>query len=248
MKILEFGDKTKEKIILIHGFQSPYQVWNKYIKQYEDDFHIIVPIVSGHDPLSKDEFVSFEEDAKELENYIISNYGTDIYAIFGMSMGGVLAGTLWKRNKLNIKKIIFDGSPIVSIGKVIKLFVVKTYKTLTKKTKKRDKKTLKKAEELLISQEHMSSFLEIIDNMTYHSIDECLNDIARFHITKNNKKDIELHYFYGTTINELYAKKSAKFLKKYYPNTKVTCFKGKGHCQISMLEPEKMLEILKEII
>ena len=32
MKILEFGDTSKRKIILIHGFQCPWQVWNKYIE------------------------------------------------------------------------------------------------------------------------------------------------------------------------------------------------------------------------
>ena len=29
MEILEFGDKENKKIILIHGFQSPYQVWDE---------------------------------------------------------------------------------------------------------------------------------------------------------------------------------------------------------------------------
>ncbi len=42
MKILEFGDTSKRKIILIHGFQCPWQVWNKYIEYYEKKFHIIV--------------------------------------------------------------------------------------------------------------------------------------------------------------------------------------------------------------
>lgn len=31
MEILEFGNKSKGKIILIHGFESPYQIWNDYI-------------------------------------------------------------------------------------------------------------------------------------------------------------------------------------------------------------------------
>ena len=38
MKILEFGDTSKRKIILIHGFQCPWQVWNKYIEYYKDKF------------------------------------------------------------------------------------------------------------------------------------------------------------------------------------------------------------------
>ena len=36
MEILEFGNKEKEKIILLHGFQCPYQVWEDYIKYYEN--------------------------------------------------------------------------------------------------------------------------------------------------------------------------------------------------------------------
>lgn len=31
MEILEFENKENKKNLLIHGFQSPYQVWNKYI-------------------------------------------------------------------------------------------------------------------------------------------------------------------------------------------------------------------------
>lgn len=63
MKILEFGDKSKRKIILIHGFQSPWQVRSKYIENYKNDFHIIVPIMSGHNPDEKEDFISFFECA-----------------------------------------------------------------------------------------------------------------------------------------------------------------------------------------
>lgn len=48
MKILEFGDTSKRKLIFIHGFQSPWQMWNKYIEYYKNDFHVIVLIMSVH--------------------------------------------------------------------------------------------------------------------------------------------------------------------------------------------------------
>ena len=38
-------------------------------------FHIIVPIMSGHNPEVKDDFISFTADAKEIEDYILSRYG-----------------------------------------------------------------------------------------------------------------------------------------------------------------------------
>ena len=120
MEILEFGNKNNKKIILIHGFQSPYQVWDDYIKYYEKDYHLIVPILTGHNPKKKEEFISFKECAKELEDYYISKYGNDVYAIYGMSMGGVLAATIWENRRLNIDKVILDGSPLVSFNNFIK--------------------------------------------------------------------------------------------------------------------------------
>ena len=119
MEILEFGNKENKKIILIHGFQSPYQVWNEYIEYYKKDYHIIVPILPGHNPNKKEEFISFKECAKEIEDYFTSNYGNDVYAIFGMSMGGVLTATIWENKRLNIEKVIFDGSPLVSYNNFI---------------------------------------------------------------------------------------------------------------------------------
>ena len=50
MEILEFGNKEKDKIILIHGFETPYQIWEKYIEHYKNNYHIIVPILQGHNP------------------------------------------------------------------------------------------------------------------------------------------------------------------------------------------------------
>ena len=104
MKILEFGDTSKRKIILIHGFQCPWQVWNKYVEYYKNKFHIIVPIMSGHNPDVKDDFISFAADAIEIEDYILSRYGKEIYAVYGMSMGGVLTATLWQNNRLRYVK------------------------------------------------------------------------------------------------------------------------------------------------
>lgn len=66
MKILEFGDTSKRKIILIHGFQCPWQVWNKYIEYYKNDFHVIVPIMSGHNPEEKEDLFHFLQRQRSL--------------------------------------------------------------------------------------------------------------------------------------------------------------------------------------
>ena len=74
--------------------------------------------MSGHNPDVKDDFISFAADAIEIEDYILSRYGKEIYAVYGMSMGGVLTATLWQNNRLTFDKVIFDGSPLVSYNKL----------------------------------------------------------------------------------------------------------------------------------
>ena len=59
MEILEFGDRNKRKIIFIHGFQCPYQIWEKYIEHYQKDYHIIIPIMPGHNPKKQKNFSLF---------------------------------------------------------------------------------------------------------------------------------------------------------------------------------------------
>ena len=163
MKILEFGDTSKSKIILIHGFQCPWQVWNKYIEYYKNKFHIIVPIMSGHNPEVKDDFISFASDANEIEEYIISRYGKEIYAVYGMSMGGVLAATLWQNNRLSFDKVIFDGSPLISCNAFMKVFMKKFYVDITHKSQQRDKKTVEQATKVIISEDNLEYFLKVLD-------------------------------------------------------------------------------------
>ena len=248
MKILEFGDKSKRKLILVHGFQSPWLVWEKYIAHYKNDFHIIVPIISGHNPDEKEDFVSFSKDAKELEDYIISNYGKKVYGIFGMSMGGVLTATMWQNSRLKFGKIIFDGSPVVSQSGFIKSFTRNFYLKVTHKTQQRDKKTLQQAK-AICPEVHMDYFVKILDNMSDTTIENCLSSIADFKLRSDIEIcDTKIYYFHGTAMNEMLAKKSAKYLKKHYPTTVVKCFKGKAHCENSIFNQEYMITELDALL
>lgn len=248
MKILEFGDTSKRKLILVHGFQSPWQVWGKYIEHYKNDFHIIVPIISGHDPDAKEDFISFAKDAEELEDYIISNYGENVYGIFGMSMGGVFTATLWQNNRLRFGNIIFDGSPIVSQSSFIKSFTRSFYLKVTHKTQQRDKKTLQQAR-AICPEAHMDHFVKLLDNMSDTTIENCLGAIANFKLKGDMEIcDTGIYYFHGTTVNEMLAKKSARYIKKHYPTTVVKCFKGKGHCENAIFNQEYMITEIDNIL
>ncbi len=248
MKILEFGDTRKRKIILIHGFQTPWQVWSKYIEHYKNDFHIIVPIMSGHNPGEKEDFISFSTEAKNIEDYIIPRYGKDIYAVYGMSMGGVLAATLWQNRRMNFDKVIFDGSPLVSLNGFMRGFMKKFYLDITHKSQQRDNKTVKQATKTVVSEDNLDNFLNVLDNMSDSTVENSINGIADFKLKQDiNTPNTKIYFFHGTAPNEMLAKKSAGYVEKYYPATTVKCFKGKFHCENVLFYPEVMVAELDEL-
>lgn len=106
MEILEYGNPKQDKIILIHGFESPYQIWDDYVKYYKNDYWVIVPILTGHNVNENTDFESSEICVKELEDYYISKYGNRVFAVYGMSMGGVFASILWQNGNIKIDKLI----------------------------------------------------------------------------------------------------------------------------------------------
>lgn len=249
MRILEFGNRQKRKLLLIHGFQSPWQVWNQYIEHYKNDFHIIVPIITGHDPDKKEDFISFEDDAREIEHFIISRYGSDIYAVFAMSMGGVLEAAIWQNKRLNIEKVIFDGSPLTSVHPILKAFMRRFYLSVTHKMQKHDAKTIKQASGTIIAPDNLDDFIKVLDSMTDSTIVNALNGIAGFRLkTDVSTAGTRIYYFHGTAPNEMLAKKTAKFLKKHYPDTSVKCFAGKAHCENSLIYPGVMIDELNRIL
>ena len=249
MKILEFGDVTKRKMIPIHGFQCPWQVWEEYIEHYKDDFHVIVPILSGHNPEEKEDFISFSAEAGELENYIIPRYGKNMYAVYGMSMGGVLAATLWQNMNLSFEKVIFDGSPLVSLNGFMKGFMKKFYLDITHKSQQRDKKTVEQATKVIIPEDKLEHLLRVLDNMSNATVTNSIDSIAEFKL----KSDIvtpntTVYFFHGTAPNEMLAKKSAKYVQKHYPTTVIKRFSGKFHCENALFHPEIMMEELNRIL
>lgn len=164
-------------------------------------------------------------------------------------MGGVLAATLWQNHRLAFDKVIFDGSPLVSYNSLMKGFMKKFYIDITHKSQKRDKKTVKQATKVIISEDNLEYFLEVLDHMSDKTIRNSIDGIADFKLNRNIKTpSTRVHFFHGTAMNEMLAKKSAGYVKKYYPTTLVKCFKGKFHCENALFYPKIMIEELDKIL
>ena len=249
MRFLEFGNTENKKIMLIHGFQVPWQVWKTQIDYFSQKYYVIVPILAGHNPIEKSTFASVQKEAEEIENYYIEQYGDQIFAICGMSMGGSVASALWANGKLHIEKLFLDGAPLVRQNKMLTVLLTNQYISLTRKTRQRDVKTLNKCEKTFIPKPYMQCFLEMMDAMNDETIKNGVTSVGQFQLPNNLKwNNIDVIYYHGTTLNEMLAKKSAKYLKKHYPKAKVVCLKGYSHGELVLRHPEQYIKLVEEFL
>ncbi len=248
MTIHEFGDHCRPKLLLIHGFQCPYHVLLPYINEYSRDFHVIVPILSGHDPQENREFVSFEKTAAELEDQLLSLCGEKLYAVYGMSLGGVLAARLWQNRRLTIENLIFDGSPLCAVPAAYKWVMRRFYLNVTHRSQKRDPKVLQQATRSIVPKAYLEDMLCVLDHMTDQTIINCVNGIGQFRFSPTDDQTTALYFFHGTAPNEMIAEKSARYLARHYRHVTAIRLKGKAHCEMSIFEPDAMIQRLNPIL
>ena len=247
MTILEYGDINKPLLVLIHGFESPVEVWAEYVNYFLEDYYLVVPILPGHNPKEREDFVNFDLVIKELEEVLLK-INKPIKLLYGMSMGGAVCGKLFDRNKLQIENLVFDGSPLLGFNNLMKKMMKSTYLDLTHKTQKRNPKTIKQAVNSIIPKEKLFLFLDVLDNISDDTIINYINELGNYHIKNDVINDTKIYFYHGTKMNELLAKKSANYLKKYYPNTQIKVFKRCGHCEISIFKPLQMIRELEDIL
>lgn len=249
MQILEYGNPELEKIIFIHGFESPYQIWNEYIEQYKEKYCVIVPILPGHNVNDKEEFESFRKCVEELENYYISKHGNKVFAIYGMSMGGVFASQIWENQKIMIDKLIMESSPLLDIGNLMISILTKQYLTLTHKAQARDRKVVKQAVNSMVTEDKLDIFMELLDHISDKTIINYMKEIGQHKLSGSIASDhTDIYYIYGGKINEILFRSVARFIEKNYPNAITMCLSGKGHCEDALLKPHEHINLLNKLL
>lgn len=235
-------------MVLIHGMQVPWQLWNDHIEYFSNKYHVIVPVLSGHDTEEISTFISIQEEANSIEDFILKQYGNKVSVVCGVSMGGAISALLWERKKLLIERLFLDGAPLLPYNHLIAFFIEKQYKYMTLKAQQRDRKILEQCENAFIPTKHMSSFLKMVDMMSNKTIENCVKSITHFRLSSNCNDEIKIAYYYGTTINEYYSKKSSKFLRKYYDNVETHCLKGKSHAELYLFSPVAHIRLIESFI
>jgi pimeloyl-ACP methyl ester carboxylesterase len=84
----EFGDKTQPTIILLHGGGLSWWAFTDIIPLLKDKYHVVTPVIDGHGDDGKTTFMSIQESAQKIVQYIDANFKGNVLALCGLSLGG----------------------------------------------------------------------------------------------------------------------------------------------------------------
>ena len=91
MKYKEFGDRTHPTVVLLHGAGLSWWSFMDIIPFLKAEYHIVTPVIDGHGEDGATPFVSIQDSAQKLVQYIDANFQGKVLALCGLSLGGQIA-------------------------------------------------------------------------------------------------------------------------------------------------------------
>lgn len=239
----ETGNKELPTIILLHGGGLSDWSWKKTVDALQTCFHIVTPIIDGHGEDGNEEFVSIEDSANKLIDYIDEQYSGKVFAIGGLSIGAQIVTEVLSQSP-DIAHYAIIESALVCPIKGVTAMVVPTYQMLYGLIKKRwfakiQAKTLCVSEELfeMYYQDSLKISKQSLINITVsngnYSLKNSIFKTAAKVLIIVGSKEIGI------------MKKSAYLLHDKIKGSELYIADGMKHGEISLVHTKKYVELIK---
>ena len=247
MLFSEFGNKENPPVLLLHGMMQDWRSEYELLKPLEEHYLLIIPAQDGFYDGSKD-FTSFDDQARQIEEYINENYGGRVKGAYGASQGGLMLTELLTRNKIDLGTVIMDGCYIAHQGMIagkVTAWMFKKYKNTGKfpaiinVMMKLMGTTLEEMSEGLTNTLYMKVSDNTIDrnfvaNYTYRVRPEISNSGNTVYLWCGSK--------------EPYALKSHGELKKFLKNYREEVMEGYGHGEFLLKHTDQCCDKIHSVI
>ena len=110
MNFHEFGDPHSPVVMLIHGAGNAWWSFLRQARALEGRFRVVLPTLDGHAEECEEEYVSTEDEAGKLLEYVDSQCGGRLFLLGGVSLGGQIVMEMLSRRPNVARHAIVDGA------------------------------------------------------------------------------------------------------------------------------------------
>lgn len=254
MRFHEFGYKNFPHILLIHGGGNSW--WN-YLRQariLSDKFHVILPTLDGHGEEYQRDYISTENSAQQIMDYIKNNCDGKLFAIGGVSLGGQIAIELLSLDSDIAQKAIIDGSiciPQPNLSR-ISTIVVKIFGKLmfSKSASKIQLSLMKKIYPNMAYPEEIENYyMEDMPRLPMKTLVKMYKTyMGKYRLKESiTESKAQVLYIYGEKEMRC-VKESAKLFQKMHPDCILYEAKGYNHGYLSAYLPLEWIKLVNSFL
>ena len=246
MNIHEFGKENKKTLLLIHPSVVKWDYFENVIPLLQGNYHLLIPALPGYDFENNSDFISVEQIASELNIWLKEEGYTELYAVYGCSMGGSIALMVALGQMVKINHCIMDGgiTPYQLPWIITRFIALKDY-IIMMIGKTGGIALLEKA---FATDDYSKEDLQYVADVLKHcsrktlwrTFDSCNNYKVPEPIPKINT---QIHYWYAGNEKQE-RKKDISYMNCRFPQTKFEVLPNLGHGGLILLKPELFVEMI----
>lgn len=244
MKVIEYGTKNKEVIMLLHGGGLSWWNYKDLVKLLENDYHIILPILDGHSNSDK-RFTTIRDNALEIIDYIKEKYHGHIKLIGGLSLGAqILLEMLYMKEDICDYSIIESALvyPMKLTNKLVGPSINLSYSLISKKWFSHLQfKSLK------INNSLFNDYYEDSKNIKKEDMISFMKENSNYELKDLSKSKSKSLIIVGSKERKIMIK-SAKRINESLKNSTLKIMDGYYHGDLSLNHPYEYAKIIKELI
>jgi pimeloyl-ACP methyl ester carboxylesterase len=131
-----FGNKENNVIVLLHGGGLSWWSYKEIICHLIEFYYVVAVVIDGHAESSDEAFVSVENSAEKLIDFIDKELNKPVFALIGLSLGSQIIVETITRKKSITKYVILESTlvcPMKFVEKISPLMINCTYWLIKKR-------------------------------------------------------------------------------------------------------------------
>ena len=252
MTIFEYGEQNEKKLLFIAtAALEPYWAFQKQAEKLGDAYHVYAAAASGHDGKPGD-FTSIEETAADIAAELKRRGVTELYAAYGLSMGGAIVVRFLVTGGIPVGKAVIDGGilPYSYPKWMCKAILVKDFLCMRSITRSRRLLELVAPPEQFTAEgsDPKEEYDGLMEFYKTYSDETILNEFwsANNYELPQPAPALETEIVYWCAEKERFARRGdMRTIAAYLPQTKFREIKGVGHGELVMIHLTRFDETIR---
>lgn len=246
VNIHEFGKENQETILLIHPSVVKWDYFENVIPLLQENYHLLVPALPGYDFENDSDFTGVEQIASELNAWLKAKGYTELYAVYGCSMGGSIALMVALEQMVKIKHCVMDGgiTPYQLPWLVARVIALKDY-LMMMLGRAGGVALLEKAFATdQYSKEDLQYVADVLRHCSRKTIWRTFESCNNYKVPEPAPKlDTQIHYWHAKG-EEKERKQDINYMKRKFPQTEFEVLPALGHAGLALLRPKLFAEMI----